>query len=800
MGVVGGVARHMMQGASLVAVIVFTTAPALAQDAVADAPSEEVYDDDVIIVTAQKRAQNVQNVGMAITAIDGDTLLERGVQSGQDLAKIIPNVSLQNIGGGGLPVVIMRGIGLQNFRVNDSPTTSFYIDEIYQASIVSAEFSMFDLDRVEVLKGPQGGLYGRNTIGGAIQVISRKPELGGEVSGYVTAGFGSYAERTAEGGITLPLGNAAAVRVSGRYQKSDDLYTRSIPGNFKQGGIDRLAGRVMLRAEPASNIEINIKAHAGRDQSATPLLRTVGLYRDNGTAAGIGAPNVSLALLQRLLNGPPALCSSILAGAGSDPYSCATLTGQTPVDYGLLPGDGNRYHSAIDGAIPRLDTDWWGASMVTNIEFVDFTLTPIVAYDKIDYARVINADATPVEFQVIDYTTGLESWQGEMRLAYDAGGAFTAIGGINYAEDKLDEDTMLLGADGVLPLFFGGAVASPQSYNQKIKTFAVYGHAELELTNALRATGELRYTDSKTAFSGGQQFQFANGTLAPFYSVDDSTSFSKFSGKFALDYEVADDVLLFASVSRGFKTGGFFGGFATNANQLVPFKAETIWAYEAGFKSRFWDRRMILNGSFFYYDRDNVQQNASDPTAVPSIARLTNIGSVRAYGAELDLSFRASDNFDLTAGLGLTDSKVNKSTYTISSVLPTLGSASLEGTNTPNYSKFSLNVGGRFHHPVSDNVEFRTNVDFSYRSSVDLSTITNEVIEAPIFRQPGYALVNLRMGFADINDRWDFAVFANNLLDTSYRVEARGDGLYGVRELYGAPRTIGANVTYRFGN
>lgn len=790
--------KYLLRGASLAALL--CAVPAHAQDATdTDAAAAA---EDVIVVTAQKRAQNVQDIGMAITAIGGDALREQGIQSGQDLAKAIPNLSLQNIGGGGLPVVIMRGIGLQNFRVNDSPTTSFYIDEIYQASVVSAEFSMFDLDRVEVLKGPQGGLYGRNTIGGAIQVISKKPDVGGPFKGYASGSFGSFAERTLESGLNIPLGDIAAVRVSGRYQKSDDRYTHSVTGNFDEGGIDRLAGRVQLRLEPTSNFDVNIKLHAGRDRSANPLLRVVGLYKDMGNAAAFGAPDVSLALLLGLLGRGGGLCDSILAGNGSDPASCATLTGVTPAGYGLLPGSAHRYDSAIDGPRPGIDTNWWGASAVANLELGDFTLTPILAYDKINYKRILNADSTPVDFQIVDYKTRLESWQGELRLAYDAGGPLTAIAGVNFSRDSLIEDTVLSGPDGVLPLFFGGAVASPQHYDQTTKAFAAYGHAELEVAPGLRATGELRYTDARTHFAGGQQFLMANGALRPFYNVDDSIGFSNLSGKFALDYRVADDVLLFASASRGFKTGGFFGGFATNPQELQPYGSETIWAYEAGFKSQLWDRRLTFNGSLFYYDRNNVQQNATAP-AVPgnpvTVARLRNIGTVEAYGAEFDIGLKAGEHFDLSAGIGLTDLHVKKSIFMVNSILPLLGRASLQGTNTPNYSKVSVNVIGKFHHPVSDNVEFRTQVEFSYRSSVDLSNITNEKIEAPLFREPGRSLVNLRIGLADLDDRWDFSLFANNLLNTAYRVEARADGLYGVRELYGAPRMIGASVTYKFG-
>ena len=758
---------------------------------------------DEIIVTATKSSQSSQDLGLALTAVSGENLRKQGIDSGQDLAKIVPNVSIQNIGGGGLPVVIVRGIGLQNFRVNDSPTTSFYMDEVYQTSIVSAEFSMYDLERVEILKGPQGGLYGRNTIGGAIQIISTKPQFDEGMSGFLTAGIGRYSETEIETGINIPLSDKVAARVSGRLQKSGDLYTTSIPGGFDQGGLDRLAGRFQLRAQPSDTVEFNLKLHGGRDNSANPLLRTVGLYKNIGNAGAFGAPGASLGLVAALVGAPGGgLCDSILAGNGSDPNTCATLTGVTPAAYGLRAGEDGIYDSAVDDQIPGLDTDWFGASLIGTFDFGDLTLTSISAYDKIDYARTINADATPVVFQDIDYATEIESWQQEFRLAYTGSDAYSWIIGVNYAEDDLVEDTLLKGGGGVLPLFFGGAVSSPQNYVQSTKAFAVYGHGEFNLTDALRATAELRYTDASKTFAGGQTFVFASGATAPFFNVSDEKDFQAVSGKLGMDYRANDDVLLFASISRGFKTGGFFGGFATNVGQLAPFDEETIWAYEAGFKSDLMDRRLRLNGSVFYYDRQDVQQSATAPATAGNpvtIARLSNIGDIRAYGAELDLTYLAGDYLTLNAGIGLTDSKVDKSDFTVNSVLPLLGAAQLEGTNTPNYSKFSANLSARYERPISDNFLGSAQVEYGYRSSRDLSLITDEKLEAPLFREDGYGLVNLRIGVGDIDEKWGLTFFVENLLDETYRVESRADGLFGLRELYGSPRVAGASLAFKWG-
>lgn len=748
-----------------------------------------------VVVTAQKRAQSAQDIGVAVAAISGDALREQGINRGDDLAKVIPNVSVQNIGGGGLPVVIVRGIGLQNFRVNDSPTTSFYVDEVYQTSIASVEFSMFDMERVEVLKGPQGGLYGRNTIGGAVQVISARPEVGEGHNGYVNLSYGEHNTREAEAAAAFPLSDSSAVRVAARWERSGDTDYESTTGNIEYGETDRWAARAQLRIAPSDELDLLFKVHGGADRSELPLPRSVGLYNDIGTGAAFGAPNVSLGLLSGLLGaGSAGLCQSILDGNGSNSSSCATLSGQTPADYGQ--GNDNLFESSAGDLLPVLDSEWAGISAIATWQTGDYTLTSITAYDTINYHRLIDADATPVEFQNIDYRTGIDFWAQEFRLAYDSGNEVNWIVGVNYSEDKLDESTLLMGGDSVLPIFFGGATSSPQDYQQDTEAFAIYGHAEWQFAETLKFIGELRYTHEEKSFAGGQLFGFADGSTAPFVATEDDTRFEALSGKLGLDWTPTENTLFYASISQGFKTGGFFGGFAVNVEELAPFDEETILAYEMGVKSDWLDNRLRANASLFYYDRQDVQQNAKSASGSNvSIARLTNIGDVETRGAEVDLTWLPLENLTLQLSLGYTDAEIADSDFVVSSVLPLIGNASLEGRNVPNYSKFSGNFLGRYEHPISETLLASAQLEYSYRSERDLSLITNSTLEDPLFKEPGYSLINLRLGLGDADDLWRITAFVENLADEEYRTESRSDGLYGMRELYGPSRTWGISFT-----
>ena len=756
-----------------------------------------------IIVTAQKRAQSSQDVGLAITAISGAAMMEQGITSGNDIGKAIPNVDVKNHGGGGLGVVIVRGIGLQNFRINDSPTTSFYVDEVYQTSIAAVDFAMFDMERLEVLKGPQGGLYGRNTIGGAVQVISKPAVIGADANGFLNLTYGQYDQTNTEFAAGVPLSDKAAIRVSGRVERSDGKQYNSTVTGEDYGEDDRWATRVMLSLAPSESVDLQFKLHAGADNSELSLARSVGLYQNIGTGAGLtaltGVPfysNLSLALLSG--QSSAALCDSILAGNGSNSNTCATVSGVTPEAYGQT--DGDIYSSSSAGYEPKLDSTWAGASLMASFEFEDYTLTSISAYDNIDYRRFIESDATPVLLMQIDYGTEIDFWSQEFRLSYDGEENFSWIAGINYSGDKLEENTILY-SEGFLPLLYAATgltvVFAPQDYAQESEALAVYGHGEWQFADQWQFVGELRYTNEEKTFEGTSSLGDISGAIVPFLSVDDDTRFESFSGKVGLNWTPNDNMLYYASISEGFKVGGFFGGFATSIEQLEPYDEETILAYEMGLKTDWLDHRLRMNAALFYYDRKNVQSSAADATATVRISRLSNIGDVVSYGGELDLTWLASQNLTLQLGLGYTDAEIVDSDF-VASGLQVLDAASLEGANVPSYSKASANFLARYEQPIGASLLAHAQFEYSYRSERDLGIIINSAIEEAIFKEPSYELVNLRLGLADTEAGWRVSAFVENLFEEEYRVQIDGDGLYGMRELYGDPRVWGVGFNYEW--
>jgi iron complex outermembrane receptor protein len=748
-----------------------------------------------IVVVAQKREQLAQDIGIAVNAFSGRSLRERGVDQPEDLYELIPNVNLQNNGGGGAPVVIVRGVGLQSFRINDSPTTAFYVDDVYQTSVASAEWTMFDVERVEVLKGPQGGLYGRNALGGAIQIISRTPSVDEPRNGFVSLGYGEYSRSELEAGASFAVSDTVALRVAGRAVQGSDSPYHSVPGDFEHGAPDRDGARITLRVTPSDRLDFVIRAQGGRDDSELEPLRPVGVYANIGTAAAFGAPNVSLALLAGLqgqLASP--LCGSIASGLGSNPASCATVTGTTPAGYGLTSADPYGGAAGLPGF---LESNWSGAGLTATLRHGKYRFETITASDSIRYRRYQDFDGTPAEHLHIDYHTGIDAWSQEFRLFYEGSDRVSYVLGLSYAEDELTEDTLLYAAQGVLPLLFGGATWSPQDYVQNTKASAVYGHAEWRFTERMNLIGELRYTDESKTFIGGARLGFPNGSTVPFVATDDATSFDALSGKIGIEWSLRKGLLAYGSIARGFKTGGFYGGFPTNVAQLAPFAAETLVALELGVKSEWHGGRLRLNASVFSYARENVQQNAADPSSPINIKRITNIGDVDTTGAELDVTWVASDRLSFAVGVGTTDAKVTSSPFIQAASLPLLPDTPIVGTNLPNYSDLTLNFVGRYDGSFGDDLGYSIQLEGRYQSAQDLSIITSP-LEIPVFREPQHSLWNLRFGIGPTDARWQAQLFVNNARNERYRVLARNDGAFGIHELFGMPRTAGVGFQYRW--
>jgi iron complex outermembrane recepter protein len=739
-----------------------------------------------IVVTATRRQQSIQDVGVAVNAFSSTDLRNRGIDNVAGLADAIPGVKLLESTGGGVPVIIIRGVGLQDFRINNTPTAAIYVDEIYQTSVAQAGFSFFDLERLEVLKGPQGGLYGRNTTGGALQVVSRKPSLT-KWSGYAEAGYARFGTKSVEAAVGGPISDKIGIRIAGRLVNSATGQTRSVINGASYGAEDRFGLRGLFLIKPTDKIEVLLKIHGGKDRSETPLLRALPIWIAGASASpGVGTGVFSNFVLGRA--NPAVVCPDLLAGRRPDFATCGTLTGASPASYGLT--DADKYATASN-PLNKLDNSWIGGSANVAFDFGRVTFTSITSIENFKVGRFTDWDATPTTFQHIDYRSNIDAVSQEYRLAYNSA-KFNFVGGVNYAYDSLTEASTLFANTGIVPLAFR-TTSVFQPYRQRTDQWAGYGRIDWRFAPTVTLVAEARYTSEKKKFTGGTFLVDSNRYLV---NVDRQASFGDYSGKIALEYRPDRDFLLYGSISRGYKSGGFFGGFATSAAQTDPYRPETVIAYEAGIKSEFLDRRLRANAAAYYYDYHDLQGFGRETIGAVQIQRLSNIGDGRVMGAEADITLVPTPGLTISANAAYVDAKVSKSTFTVSDSFGLSTKNPVEGQRLTNTPRWNLAGLVRYDAKVSDGLTLGLQADASYRSSQNLGFI-NILAERPLFFEPGYALFGARVSLAS-DSGWELSAFVKNLGDKTFRTTSRTDSFGGFYEVYGTRRTYGASARYSF--
>ena len=369
-----------------------------------------------IVVTAQKRTEDLQKVGIAISAYTAEELHNLGARSLRDVTAITPNVTLFDEYGSGQPTWVIRGVGLADFNANNTPTAAIYVDDVYMTSNVMGGIGLFDLQQVEVLKGPQGALYGRNTSGGAVRVISNAP-VKGLAEGYGTLTYGRWDDAIAEGAVNLPVGDTAALRVSGRLNESGEGWQESMVTGKKHGKKDLWSARALLLTDIGDSTELLFNVHGSADNSETTLGRGMGLY-DADTGG---------------------YCAAVLAGHQDDEHCAMEATFYDPeFRYPAVQGDSGR--RTLGDPINQFNNDGHGASIRLTSEFEAATLTSITAYERFNYGLTFDYDGSEGEFAHQHAKTQIEAWSQELRLASNTGGPLSWLAGAEFAKDDLSED------------------------------------------------------------------------------------------------------------------------------------------------------------------------------------------------------------------------------------------------------------------------------------------------------------------------------------------------------------------------
>ena len=677
-----------------------------------------------IIVTAQKREQNLNDVSVAVTVFTGDDIREQRLGQPVDLAAQTPNLNINETFGNSITNVSIRGLGLNDYAVNNNPAAGIYIDEVYLVSPAMLTFQLFDMERVEVLKGPQGTLYGRNTTAGAVKFISKKPTE--EFEGYLSADYGRYDHFILEGAIggqvAEGLTGRAAVQTS---QRNDGFQLNRATGD-KVGEIDRSAWRALLNWQPSADLDVFLNVHGGFDNSDTLLVKV-----DNAL---------------------------------------------TPVDDGIADP-----FSSSAGNDTLLDNESYGASLAVNWHISeDLTLASVTGYE--DYERSHDEDRDGTVLVHLDglFLNNIEQVSQELRLTY-VKDEYVLIAGVFYGRDEVSTRDNF-DASALLPLLGVPADAVGNEYNQEADSYAVFGHAEWQFHENWKFITGLRYTEEDKEFNDAFTFlSFGETEVQVFAPISNDYSVSNLSGKAGIDYTGFENTLLYASFSRGFKSGNFQGQLTFNPADLQAFDKELVSAYEIGAKTQLLNNSLQINISAFFYDYEGVQIYGPifQHELLGPLFGITNAGDAEVYGAEFDLLWRVAAGLDIRLGLGLLDTEITDS------FVPNVA----EGSDLPNSPDVNFNAGVKYQWNLTPGLVADIMLDTSYKDDVSYD-IVNQPMET---LEEGYWITNARAGISSANGRWGVHLWGRNITDEVYRTQVLTSSV-GFGENYGLPATYGISV------
>lgn len=715
----------------------------------ADALLEEV------VVTAQKREQSITDVSLSVSAFSGNTIRSMGLEQPSDLAFMVSNVDIKGTQGDINPAVTVRGIGMNNFNANNNPSVGIYVDEVFLSSPALMTLNMMDVERVEVLKGPQGTLYGRNSSGGALNIISAKPTQ--ERSGYVSITAANYDNIKFEGAIGGGLTETLSGRVAATFESQGESYHETLAGK-DFGDSDSYGLRAQLRHEGEALTWNLAVSHMDQDLTNVPFSYLGGLFADtafNPCPIGFGPS---------CLNTPEAagaFASSNLP-VTDDPFKHAFQT------------------SRIDEM--NIDTETSGINYRLDYEFENVTLTSVTGYITQDRTYGENFWSTPLELFAVVHEEEIDQFSEELRFSGDSEIA-TWTAGIFYSQDEFTSANLVNSAD-LAGLLLG---VNPLSWNvdQETTAWALFGSVDWVLTDTLTLVTGLRYSEETTEFKGGTQADIGGGTFIALTAQDEEVDEDNISGRISLEWRPTDDLLVYGSYSTGFKSGGFFGDFSTDAPELEPYDSEEVSAIEIGAKYTFADGRAQLDSAVFYYDYSDIQ------TFVPTSfgQRLTNIKEADITGIDLELQAVPVEGLNIRVGLGYLDTEMNDSF-----IDPNSGLQTFDGNELPNAAELQYTASVRYEFPISDKLSIAMQGDTKYTDDMFREGTNN-----PLAVTDSYSVSNARLSLLETEGTWELSLWVKNLSDEEYFQEVFPQSTVGaVAALPGSPRTYGLTLNYNF--
>jgi outer membrane receptor protein involved in Fe transport len=688
--------------------------PAFAQSA---PPKDETTLSD-LVVTAQRREEAAQDVAVALTVLKGDELADRGVVTVNNLQYTVPSLEIVPAFGGGQPQFRLRGVGFDDYASNNTSTVGVYVNEVAYPFPVQTQGVIFDIGRVEVLRGPQGTLYGRNTTGGAINFITNRPTKDFEIGGTLEAG--SFDQVKAEGYISGPLSDTVRVRLSGITQQGGGWQTNRITGE-STGDKDRSAVRGLLDWDITPKVSLTIDAHYANDKS-------------DGAGLYLFAP---LAFAPPTI---PADTSPAWTGWGGS----ATFTGFTGISTTQKPFKDNTA-KGID------------FTFKADLGFAD--LTSITAFEKFDRREYNDWDASTRAFAGTYFNTNAKVFSQELRLASaPSESPYDWVIGAYYSKEDLDEE---FASDFWESLLFD----TDTLYKQHVRSTSVFGQVGYKISPTVRLVGGLRYESEKRSLDNFiTQGVFAPGGAGIGFipPSDVSKTNDEWSGKLGLEWRPNDDTLVYLTISRGIKSGGFTAYNTPDVTLLHPIKPEKLLAYEAGFKTEFAGDTVRLNGAVFYYDYKDQQVQSAIYTAFGPIGNIVN-ADAHIWGAEAELAWKPLPQLQIDQSLSYKTGEFDD--FVDLDIAASIGAG---------HAVYKQRAGENEGFPAWSYLG-----DVSYvwdLGSYDLTAETNyafhdkakPVLLGPTYNVDSYWLANVNITLTPHDGPWSFGLWGRNVFDEKY--------------------------------
>lgn len=778
--------------AMIAAALAFSASPSFAQaggqDSAASSPDDQAdsradngqADDGVIVVTARRREEALLDVPVAVTALSRDDLANLQAQDLGGIQGAVPNLNLvQGRGSASSANIFIRGVGQPDALQTFDPAVGVYVDGVFLSRIQGALLTLTDVERVEVLRGPQGTLYGKNTIGGAVNIISRKPDLN-DVTASGSFLYGSFDQTTVNGYVSVPLvSDTVALSVAGQYDNRDGIITDPLTGE-DYNDRNNLTFRSILRVVPSDGVEISLSGDYTRQRNDLTL----------------GSPTAPI-IQTDFATGPNVLVPVNQFG----PFNFESATSFT-----------NDEGQALDH---------WGVALNATFALSDtLELVSISSYRDLEADFFIDIDATQFEIGDVFVGTDQRQYSQELQLRYSSDN-LNGVFGVYYLNERVTSNQQAFADDlfafGGFPISFTRLIDDVQQTD----SYAAFGQLTYDINDYWAITAGLRYTYEERSYNrftttvsdlallNGIDFSFP-GDLPPPLNGDDTADFDAFTPSLTISYTPAPDRLIYASASRGFKSGGFNGRansladltlFVDGAPELVTtFQPETVWTYEVGGKAAFLDGKVQVSAAAFYSDYENFQARVGggvDGGAGVGVFPVLNAGELEIYGFEIEATVKPTKGLTLMGSLGYLEANY-KEFNDGRRVPPQTFSCNPTGEEIvcdPAFAPpITARIGGDYSFSLGS-ADISLGGEARYVDAHFLSVDNREGL-----REDGYALLNAYVQASFDNGRYFIRGGARNLTDTLYRTDGQEFSSVGnIQTVYfGDPRTFTVTVGFNY--